>query len=266
MKNNGSTTYQLIPGLSSVGKTIISQLLILCLMALSVMADETGVGKVKDGAYGVVLRKQSSGNRVMVQPLEGLFVPEVDIRFIDKKGDVVCGGKVQKVYSNLIYAIAEGCEKFDEIYAGAGVTYNRDGKTMLEIYDSKDKVDTVVRENEWNKSSGIPMEIAEDQFENIVKKSKVPVFLEIYATWCPHCDEFKPILGEIAKDLEGKVRVAVTDEEKCPELKRELKVKSYPALFVFVDGKITDEWRGAYPRKNDSIIRINNGLNKVIKK
>ncbi len=216
----------------------------------------------KDSAYGVVLRMQSSGNRVMIQPLEGSFVENADVQYRNGAGDVVCAGKVQRVYSNLVYSVAEGCDRFDDLRPGFGATYNTDGRKMRETYNSKDKIDEVVRENEWKKSLGVPLDIGEDQFENMVKKSKVPVFFEVYATWCPRCDEFKPILGEVAKDLEGNVRVAITDEANCAELKKMLNVKSYPALFVFVDGVIVDEWRGAYREKKAVIDRINYGLSK----
>jgi thiol-disulfide isomerase/thioredoxin len=264
----GGSRRKFISGANAVDMTrfFIKCLFLVHLLAVSALGGEDFARDEKDSAYGVVLRKQSAGNRVMIQPIEGLFPVDAEIKFIDKKGDVICGGKVQKAYYNLIYAVAEGCEKFDDLKSGVGVTFNRDGKIMQEKYDSKDKIDEAAREIEWKKSSGLPMEISEDQFENIVKKSKVPVFFEIYATWCPRCDEFKPILGEIATDLEGKVRVAVTDEQKCPELKKELKVNSYPALFVFVDGKIVEEWRGAYPKKKDTVARINVGLNKATKK
>ncbi len=211
----------------------------------------------KGSAYGIVLRKQSSGNRIIIQPLEGLFLENAAIQYHNVAGDVVCGGKVQKVYSNLVYSVAEECDKFDSIRPGFGVTFNTDADKMSEIYDSKDKIDEVVRENEWKRSFGIPMEIGDDQFENIVKRSKVPVLFEIYALWCPRCTEFKPVIGEVAKDLEGKVRVAIADGEKCRELEKELGLKGYPSLFLFIDGVIVDKWSGAYKDKIPVLDRIN---------
>jgi thioredoxin 1 len=240
--------------------SIITSMFIAQFVAFSALAGDETPNTETNGAYGVVLRKQSSGNRVMIQPLDGLFTVDADIQYIDRKGEYICSGKVQKVYSNLIYSVAEGCEKFDEIKTNAGVTYNRDGRKMLEVYDTKDKIDTVVRENEWKRSSGIPFEINEDQHENMVLKSKTPVFLEIYATWCPRCTEFSPILGEVAKDLEGKVRVAKIDGEKARELEKSLKLKGYPSLYLYLNGIIVEQWSGAYEDKKPVLSRINNKL------
>jgi thiol-disulfide isomerase/thioredoxin len=244
---------------------ILTVLLLSLVAAHPAPAAEEAAIPSPGGAYGVVLRKQAAGNRVMVQPLEGLFVADGEIRFHDGKGEPVCAGKVQKVYANLLYTVAEGCDRFEEIRTGAGVTFDRDGKAMLARYDTPQKVDEAVRESEWKRSSGIPMEIAEDQFEIMVKDSKVPVVLEIYATWCPHCDRFRPVLGEVAKALEGKVRVATIDEEKCADLKKRLGAQSFPAMFVFSGGKIVDEWRGAYRNRKDTIARIESGLGKAAK-
>ncbi len=232
----------------------------------NVLAADSPNTEGKGSAYGVVLRKQSIGNRVMIQPLEGTFIRDADIQYRNNTGDVVCVGKVQTVYPNLVYSVAEGCDKFDDVRSGFGVTFNTDGKEMLAIYNSKDKIDTVVRENEWKRCYGIPMDIGEEQFENIVKKSNVPVLFEIYATWCPRCTEFGPIIAEVAKDLQGTVRVAIADGEKNRALKKELGVEGFPSVFLFIDGVIVDKWAGAYKDKTPVLDRINNKLKRTDKK
>jgi thioredoxin 1 len=247
-------------------KIIIISLFVAQFLAFPIWAGDDATNTDTSSAYGIVLRKQSNGNRVIVQPLEGKFQVDADIQYVNYKGILICTGKVQKVYSNLIYSAAEGCENFDDIRGGFGVTYNCDAKKMADKYNTKSKIDDVIRDNEWKKYFGIPMDIEEDQFENLVKNSKIPVYLEFYATWCPYCEQFKPILGEVAKDLGGKARVATIDEAKCGNLKKELGVSSYPSMLLYVDGNIIGRWKGFNKDKAVTVGRIEEAISKTVKK
>lgn len=236
-----------------------------CLAALAALAlpafGEEPPAPAGGGAYGIVLRKQSSGNRVVIQPLEGTFAEGAEIRIHNNmNGKVTCRATVEKVYWNLVYSAAEGCDRFDEIAPGAGVTLDRNIRDMLRVYKSRAAIEEAVREREWSRSPGAPLEIAEEQYEEMVVRSRVPVFLEIYATWCPRCDEFRPVLGEVAKELEGRVRVAIADGEKVPALRKQLGISGYPTLLLFVNGNIVERWAGAYRDKEPVLQRIRRRL------
>ena len=77
-------------------------------------------------------------------------------------------------------------------------------------------------------------------FDEKIIKSDKPVLVDFYATWCGPCKMIAPILEEIAAEhpeyLIAKVNV---DEE--PELARDFKIMSIPALFVIRDGDVTDK-------------------------
>ncbi len=78
-------------------------------------------------------------------------------------------------------------------------------------------------------------EIKENEFENVVLKSKEKVLVDFYATWCGPCRMLRPILDEIAKD-ETKNIVAI-DVDDADNLAREYGIMSIPCLIVFEDGK-----------------------------
>ena len=58
----------------------------------------------------------------------------------------------------------------------------------------------------------------------------LPAIIDFYADWCGPCRQQSPILDEISKKYEGKIRVFKVDTEKSPELSSAFGIKSIPAL------------------------------------
>lgn len=80
------------------------------------------------------------------------------------------------------------------------------------------------------------IEITQNNFEEEVKKSKGPVLVDFWATWCGPCRMQAPVIDEIAGEREdikvGKINI---DEEQ--PLAMEYGVTSIPTLVLFKDGK-----------------------------
>ncbi len=210
--------------------------------------------------YGLISRKQSASKRVIFQPLAGKFVDGAEVEFFDLSAKVVCKGKISSIYRDEVYATAEDCERFDDLMIGYGVAYNGQSIRMREVYQNGAAYKANIREREWDRYIGVPMDIGEDQFEKMVKNSSLPVLVEFYVNWCPYCNRFVPVLGEVAKDFSGKVRVATIDAEKNTLLRKEYEVKKYPSLFLMKGGKVIDSWTGAYATKEPVISRVNKKL------
>jgi thioredoxin 1 len=91
-----------------------------------------------------------------------------------------------------------------------------------------------------------------DQFEKEVLKSKVPVLVDFWATWCPPCRAMEPILEELAGELAGKAKIVKIDIDAVPgnkALAQSYQVRSIPSLKVFKKGKITSELVGFTPKE-----------------
>lgn len=80
------------------------------------------------------------------------------------------------------------------------------------------------------------VEINTQNWNEEVLQSDIPVLVDFWASWCTPCKVLSPILDDIAKELNGKLKVAKVDCEQNMSLVSEMGVKNIPALFFYVDG------------------------------
>lgn len=80
--------------------------------------------------------------------------------------------------------------------------------------------------------------ITNDNFEQDVLQSKIPVMIKFTATWCGPCRVIQPILEEVAQEVEGKATIVKLDIDDSPELAAKFKVKSIPTMIVFKNGEV----------------------------
>ncbi len=78
-------------------------------------------------------------------------------------------------------------------------------------------------------------EIKENEFEELVLKSKEKVIVDFYANWCGPCKMLRPILEEVAKD--GKIKIMSIDVDDAESLSQEYGIISIPCVIMFQDGK-----------------------------
>jgi thioredoxin 1 len=78
-------------------------------------------------------------------------------------------------------------------------------------------------------------------FEADVLKSDVPVLVDFTATWCGPCRALAPILEQVAKDYEGRVKVGKVDVDECPDLAAKYRVSGVPTVLVIKEGKVVGQ-------------------------
>ena len=79
--------------------------------------------------------------------------------------------------------------------------------------------------------------LTEATFDEVINSSSGPVIVDFWAEWCGPCKMIAPILGEIADEHDGKVKIVKVNVDENPQLARDFDVMSIPTLIVFKDGE-----------------------------
>jgi thioredoxin 1 len=90
-----------------------------------------------------------------------------------------------------------------------------------------------------------PLEITEDDFEEVVLKSETPVLVDFWAEWCGPCKIIAPVVEELANDYEGRVVVGKVDVDSASEVAGKYGIRSIPSLLIFKDGEVVETIVGA---------------------
>lgn len=88
--------------------------------------------------------------------------------------------------------------------------------------------------------------IQDDNFEKEIAKGLV--LIDFWAEWCGPCRQLGPVVDDIAKEMEGKVRVFKMNVDENPETPSKLGVRGIPTLMLFQDGKMISTKVGSMPK------------------
>ena len=84
----------------------------------------------------------------------------------------------------------------------------------------------------------------DQNFENEVLKSEIPVLVDFWAPWCGPCQSMGPVISELAKVFEGKVKVGKINVDENHSTAEKYAIMSIPNIKIFKKGEITKEFVG----------------------
>lgn len=90
--------------------------------------------------------------------------------------------------------------------------------------------------------------LTEQNFENEVLKTEIPVVVDFWAPWCGPCKRLSPILDELAEQYEGKVIFAKLNVDENEKLSNEYQISSIPHLIIFNKGKAVEHIIGLHSK------------------
>lgn len=82
-------------------------------------------------------------------------------------------------------------------------------------------------------------------FSQDVLKSDKPVLLDFWAEWCGPCKAIAPLLDDIAREYQDKLRVAKINIDENSQTPSKFGIRGIPTLILFKNGTVEAQKVGA---------------------
>ena len=83
--------------------------------------------------------------------------------------------------------------------------------------------------------------------EVVERSMRVPVILDLWATWCGPCKQLSPVLEKLAGEADGRWVLAKVDIDANPQIGQALRVQSIPTVLAIFQGQAVTGFQGAIP-------------------
>ena len=80
--------------------------------------------------------------------------------------------------------------------------------------------------------------VTDGSFEEDVLRAEDPVLVDYWAEWCGPCKAIAPILGEIAEEYAGRLKIAKLNIDENPSTPPKYGIRGIPTLMLFKDGNV----------------------------
>ena len=90
-------------------------------------------------------------------------------------------------------------------------------------------------------------------FNQLINGDK-PILIDFHAEWCGPCKTLTPIIKEVSKTMNGKIRVIKIDVDKNQAIAQKYQVRGVPTLALFKNGEIV--WKESGVKTKTQIINL----------
>ena len=82
-----------------------------------------------------------------------------------------------------------------------------------------------------------------------VYEGNKPAIIDFYADWCGPCQMMAPVIGQLAGEYEGRVKIGKLNVDENPDIAVRYKVMSIPTMIIFRNGEVFSKEVGASSKK-----------------
>ena len=93
-----------------------------------------------------------------------------------------------------------------------------------------------------------PKAVTDSDFEQEVLEAEITVVVDFWAEWCVPCKMVAPVLDDLAKEYDGKIKFTKVDVDTNPQTAMKYGIRSIPTLLFFKGGSPVDQVVGAVPK------------------
>lgn len=92
-----------------------------------------------------------------------------------------------------------------------------------------------------------PIAVTDGSFEQEVVNADVPVAVDFWAPWCAPCRVVGPILDKLAKEYEGKIKIAKVNTDQDQQWASKFGIQGIPTVILFKQGEEVGRMVGSRP-------------------
>src|SRR3954463_5559498 len=92
------------------------------------------------------------------------------------------------------------------------------------------------------------LEFTDSNFQTEVLDSDKLSVIDFWAEWCGPCRAIGPVIEELSKEYDGKVKIGKVNVDHNPQVSMNYGITSIPAILFIKGGKVVDKQIGAVPK------------------
>jgi len=92
------------------------------------------------------------------------------------------------------------------------------------------------------------LQFSDASFDTEVIQSDKPVLVDFWAPWCGPCRMLSPLVDELSKEYDGKVKVGKLNTDDNAGVATRYRISAIPSLLFFKNGKLVDQLVGVHPK------------------
>jgi len=96
-------------------------------------------------------------------------------------------------------------------------------------------------------ADGTVLELSDQDFQQVVNNSTLPVLVDFYSPTCGPCHALAPVIEQLAGQYAGRALICKLDTSRHQMTATKFQIRGVPTLIFFKDGQPVDQVVGAVP-------------------